>query len=92
MIRISEMQEKDIVNTADGRYLGRLKDIEIDLQTGKIRSIVLPNHSGNGFFRRKEQTTISWHQIKKIGFDVILIESFGQQVPTYLLEEPYDQS
>ena len=86
------MQEKDIINTADGRYLGRLRDIEIDLQAGKIRSLVLPNNGGSGFLRRKEQITVGWHQVKKIGFDVILIESFGQQVPTYLLEEHCDQS
>ena len=61
MIRISEMQEKDIINIADGRYLGRLKDIEIDLQAGKIRSIVLPNHGGNGFLRRKET---NYHQLE----------------------------
>ncbi len=33
MIRISEMEDKDIVNIADGRYLGEIVDIEIDIHS-----------------------------------------------------------
>ncbi|MEG0874876.1 MAG: YlmC/YmxH family sporulation protein [Clostridiales bacterium] len=87
MIKISELQEKEIINCADGRYMGSMRDIEIDLETGKIRSIILPNPGSVGFFKKKEQSSVSWHEIRKIGFDVILIESFGQNIPQYLLNE-----
>ena len=87
MIRISELQEKDIINCADGRYLGSLRDIEIDLTSGKIRTIFLNTPLHGGFRKKREQISISWHEIKKIGFDVILIESLGQQIPRGLLEE-----
>lgn len=86
MIRISEMQNKNVINTADGRYMGNLQDIEIDVKAGKIRSLFLPNET-KGFFKKYEPLSIPWHEVRKIGFDVILIESFGQVIPPHLLEE-----
>ena len=90
MIRISEMEDKEIVNVVDGRYLGEISDIEIDIHAGRIRALVMPNLGGMGFLRRKEQTVIPWQEVRKIGFDVILVESTGQTVPQYLLEERFD--
>ncbi len=87
MIRISEIEAKDIVNIADGRYLGEMIDIEIDIHAGRIRALILPNLGGMGFLRRKELVVIPWQEVRKIGFDVVLVESVGQSVPQYLLEE-----
>ena len=42
-----------------------------------------------GFFRRREYISIPWHEIKKIGFDVILVESTGQNIPDFLIDRPY---
>ena len=41
MIRISELQMKDIINVSDGKRLGNIGDIEIDMDTGKIESIII---------------------------------------------------
>ncbi len=41
VIRISELQMKDIINVLDGKRLGNIGDIEIDMNTGKIESIII---------------------------------------------------
>ena len=89
MIRISEIGVKKTVNTADGRILGQISDFEIDPNEGKIRSIVLPVQGKGGLFRRREYISIPWHEIKKIGFDVILVESTGQNIPDFLIDRPF---
>ncbi|MGN0963000.1 MAG: YlmC/YmxH family sporulation protein [Clostridia bacterium] len=89
MIRISEIGVKKTVNTADGRILGQISDFEIDPNEGKIRSIVLPVPGKGGLFRRREYISIPWHEIKKIGFDVILVESTGQNIPDFLIDRPF---
>ncbi|WP_071395415.1 YlmC/YmxH family sporulation protein [Bacillus tuaregi] len=74
MVRISDFQIKDVVNVADGKKLGNIGDIEIDVQTGKIEAIVISG-SGKilGFFGKDEDIIIPWKNILKIGEDVILV-------------------
>ncbi|MDF1506667.1 YlmC/YmxH family sporulation protein [Robertmurraya sp. DFI.2.37] len=74
MIRISEFQMKDVVNISDGKKLGNIGDIDINLKTGKIEAIIITG-AGKvlGFFGKDEEVTISWNNILKIGEDVILV-------------------
>ncbi|WP_019152864.1 YlmC/YmxH family sporulation protein [Robertmurraya massiliosenegalensis] len=74
MIRISEFQMKDVVNISDGKKLGNIGDIDINLKTGKIEAIIITG-AGKvlGFFGKDEEVTISWKNILKIGEDVILV-------------------
>ncbi|MCP8970234.1 YlmC/YmxH family sporulation protein [Ectobacillus ponti] len=74
MIRISEFQTKDVVNVADGKRLGNIGDIDIDLQTGKIRAVVIAKPGkALGLFGKGEEIVVPWKQIVKIGEDVILV-------------------
>lgn len=74
MIKISEFQTKDVVNVADGRKLGNVADIDINLNTGKIEAVVI-QHAGRvlGFFGKDDDIVIPWRNIVKIGTDVILV-------------------
>ncbi|HZG70827.1 MAG TPA: YlmC/YmxH family sporulation protein [Chondromyces sp.] len=74
MVRISEFQIKDIVSVSDGKKLGNITDIDINLDTGKIEAIVI-SASGKflGLFGKEDEVIIPWNQIVKIGEDVILV-------------------
>lgn len=73
-MRISEFQTKDVVNVANGKKLGNIGDIDIDLETGQIQSlIILGSGKVLGLFGREETTVIPWQNIVKIGADVILV-------------------
>ena len=78
VIKISEFQIKDVVNVADGKRLGNIADIEINLTTGKIEAVVISG-SGRvlGFFGKDEDIVIPWKNIIKIGQDVILVRFKG---------------
>ena len=74
MIRISEFQMKDVINVANGKKLGNVGDIDINVQTGKINAVIIGG-TGKvlGFFGRDEDVIIPWKNILKIGEDVILV-------------------
>ncbi len=74
MVYISELQSKDVVNVADGKRLGNIGDIDINLNNGKIESIIIMG-SGKvlGLFGKDEEVSIPWRNIMKIGADVILV-------------------
>ncbi|MCM3726028.1 YlmC/YmxH family sporulation protein [Neobacillus cucumis] len=78
MVKISEFQIKDVVNVSDGKRLGNIGDIEINLTTGKIEAVII---SGNGrvlgFFGKDDEIIIPWKNIIKIGQDVILVRYKG---------------
>ena len=78
MVKISEFQIKDVVNVSDGKRLGNIGDIEINLTTGKIDAVVITG-AGKvlGFFGREEDIVIPWKNIIKIGQDVILVRYKG---------------
>ena len=75
MFSIENLAWKDVVNNEDGIKLGKIVDIEVDVATGKVISIIIDR----GFrlasiFTAKNQTTIPWNKVVKIGNDVIIVE------------------
>ncbi|TLS35254.1 YlmC/YmxH family sporulation protein [Pseudalkalibacillus caeni] len=86
MIKISEFQVKDVVNVSNGKKLGQIADLEINLTTGKIEAIVIPGTGKMmGFFARESDIVIPWRNIVKIGSDVILVRHYdtGNGEQTY---------
>ncbi|CAM3813928.1 YlmC/YmxH family sporulation protein [Bacillus luti] len=74
MIRISELQVKDVINISDGKRLGNIGDIEIDINTGKVQSIIITKQARMlGIFGKDVEIVIPWEEIMKIGEDVILV-------------------
>lgn len=77
MVKISDLRAREIINIVDGRRLGLIKDIDIDLEGGKITAIILPGAGGGkflGFLGKEEEIIVPWDKIIKIGMDVILVE------------------
>lgn len=74
-MRASELQAKDIINIVDGRRLGGIGDLDIDLESGLIRSLIIPPAARLfGLFVSGEEVVIPWNQIVKIGSDVVLVD------------------
>ena len=73
--RVADLQKKEVINITDGKRLGFLYDIEVDLETGRIGSIIIPGgFRFFGLFGKGEEYIITFEQIKKIGDDIILVE------------------
>jgi len=85
MVKISELQAKDVVSITDGRRLGQIGDLDIDLENGMIRAIVVPGQGRFlGMFGNAHEVVIPWGQIVKIGADVVLVELRGGHESSYL--------
>ncbi len=75
MVKISDLRMREVINVMNGKKLGLIKDIEIDLDAGRIKSVVLPgNGKILGLFGRNDDVVVPWQKIKKLGMDVILVE------------------
>ncbi len=73
-MRLSDLQNKYIINVNDGKNIGNIIDVKIDEVHGSILSLVIePNKNFSFFSKGKVDTEISWNSIEKIGEDVILV-------------------
>ena len=83
--KISDLQERQIVNIADGKCLGNVKDIELNLTRGVIQALVLPGPGGlRGILQNQGDLRIPWQKVVRIGVDVVLID-----MPELAEEESY---
>jgi YlmC/YmxH family sporulation protein len=86
-VKISDFQTKDVINIVDGKKLGQISDLELDLRQGRIDAIVVPsNGKFFGFFGNGTDTIIPWRNIVKIGADVVLVK-LEETRPVRMVEE-----
>lgn len=69
---LTDLRDKEVINTCNGRRLGYVTDVEIDLCAGKLTAILVPGECA-GLFSRAEDLRIPWEKIERIGKDTILV-------------------
>jgi YlmC/YmxH family sporulation protein len=75
LIKISDLRNRDVINVLDGKKLGNIMDIDLDLDSGRVLSLIMPGQARRfSLFSRREEVTVPWHKIVRIGRDVILVE------------------
>mgnify|MGYP000018271220 FL=1 len=76
MLSTDKLKNKEVINIFDGRSLGFVSDIEVNLEKGTIEGIVIPSERGLfGWFNKGENDVlINWERVKTVGDDVILVD------------------
>ena len=72
-MRLSELQNKNIINVNDGKMIGNIIDIDINSDGYSKGIIVEKNKFLISRFSSNGEFMVKWNQIEKIGEDVILV-------------------
>ena len=73
-MKLSDLQEKDVISINDGRKIGRIVDAEVDMM-GKINYLIVDEkRSIRAFLSNNGNINITFDKIKRIGADVILVD------------------
>lgn len=82
MLRVSDLRQREVINTLDGRRLGVIGDLDIDLNAGRVTALIIPGQTRLlGLLGRTGDIYIPWEKIVKIGSDVILVEVPASLIP-----------
>lgn len=73
-MRLFELKQKEIINIFNCKNLGYPIDIEFDIKTCRLVSLILPEQGHFSFFNRDRCISIPWECIRQIGEDIILVE------------------
>ena len=74
-VRFSELHCKEVICIGDGRRLGFVSDVCVELPCGQVLSITVPGPSKFfGLGTRRDDYVIPWSCIRRIGPDIILVD------------------
>ncbi|MFT3984839.1 MAG: YlmC/YmxH family sporulation protein [Lachnospiraceae bacterium] len=75
-MRLSELEEKEVVNIKTCKKLGYINDLELDMCNGCIKSVIVPcrRFCLPNLLGEKKEYVIPFCQLKQIGPDIILVE------------------
>ena len=73
--RIAELRYKEVISVEDGARYGYVGDMEVDLETGQVKALIVPGRRRFfGLLGREEDKIIPWNAVKRFGEDIILVD------------------
>jgi len=74
-MKISDLRNMRIVNLANGKVLGKISDLVVDVNRGYVKAIIMPGDARwPAFLSNEKDVEVPWENIKKIGHDVIIVD------------------
>lgn len=72
-MRLSDLQEKKIININTGKNIGTIIDIDIN-DNGSINYLIIEEGRSLFNINKESDIKVSWEDITKVGEDVILVK------------------
>jgi len=75
-MKFSDLQCKEVICLSNGQRLGFVSDVQIEIPGGEVCAILVPGPCRFfGVAGRREDYCIPWSCIRKIGPDIILVDT-----------------
>ena len=75
-VKFTELHCKEVICVSDGRRLGFITDVRVEVPEGNIIAIIVPGPCRFfGLWGRREDFVIPWCCIRRIGPDIVLVDA-----------------
>ncbi len=76
MISTQDLRNKEVINIHNGKSLGFVDDITVDLEKGTVEGLVIPqSHTGLfSLFSKGGEIFVPWSAVRRVGEEVLLVE------------------
>ncbi len=86
--KISDLRGREVINIRTGYRLGYVYDVLFNLESGSIASLLVPATAKYfGLFGHPQDYTIPWECVRRVGDDIILIDSDEYGIDTEMQNE-----
>ena len=72
-VKFTQLQCKEVICVSDGRRLGFVSDVVVEVPEGTVKALVVPGQC-QMLGMRRDDYIIPWDCIRRIGPDIILVE------------------
>ena len=74
-VRLAELRCKEVISLSDGSRFGYIGDLELDLETGQVRALIVPGRLRFfGLLGREPDRYIDWPAVRRFGEDIVLVD------------------
>ena len=74
-VKFTHLQCKEVICVSDGRRLGFIEDVEVEVPEGSVSALIVPGPSRLcGLGPSRHDYRIPWDCIRQIGPDIVLVD------------------
>ena len=74
MLKNFDLRQKRVIDMDTAEVIGFIRDMDIDFDTGKIRSVTIPKYGVFGAFPKGKNVTVPWEKVVSIGSEFVIIK------------------
>lgn len=74
MLKNFDLKQKRVIDVDTAEAVGFIRDMDIDFETGRIRSVTIPRRSVLGLVSGSKDITVPWERVVAIGREFIIIK------------------
>lgn len=75
MLRNFDLRQKKVIDIDTAELVGYIRDMDIDVETGRINSVTVPSGSVLKVFGIGRSITVPWDRVMAVGREYILVKS-----------------
>ncbi|MEG0442284.1 MAG: YlmC/YmxH family sporulation protein [Oscillospiraceae bacterium] len=79
--RIADLRYKEVIGVGDGTRFGYVGDIAVELETGKVQTLIVPGRLRFfGLLGREPERVFPWSAVRRIGEDIVLVDAMPEKL------------
>ena len=82
MLKNFDLRQKKVIDVHTAETVGYIRDMDIDFETGKIRSVTIPQRGFFGAFAQEKKITVPWERVIAIGSEYVIIKTKEEEKQT----------
>ena len=75
MLKNFDLRQKEVIDVDTAELVGFIRDMDIDFETGNIRSVTIPGKGLFGGLFGDSGVTVPWVNVVAIGSEYVLIKT-----------------